>query len=206
MPTILCYGDSNTWGSVPGKTRRYDVDERWPALLRKALPAHYEIIEEGQPGRTTIHDDPVEGEKNGLRYLKPCLESHVPDLVLILLGTNDLKHRFGLSAYDIAQGAAKLATQTLAFNSPAKKLGPQVLLISPPPVFEVGYFTDMFAGAEAKSQDFAKHYAQFARALGCSFFDAGTVVRSCEREGIHWQVGQHKLLAEALAPMIKKII
>ncbi|NQZ32677.1 MAG: SGNH/GDSL hydrolase family protein [Oceanospirillaceae bacterium] len=205
MPTIVCFGDSNTWGSVPNKLRRYNISERWPALLRAALPHDFEVIEEGQPGRTTVHDDPFEGEKNGLRYLKPCLESHVPDLVLIMLGTNDLKHRFGLSAYDIAQGAAKLAQEVLVFNSMAKKSPPKVLLIAPPPVYEVGFFADMFEDAALKSQQLAKHYAQFSKALGCSFFDAGSVVSSCKREGIHWPVEQHKLLANALTPIVENM-
>jgi len=206
MPTILCFGDSNTWGSVPRRTRRYDNDERWPALLRAALPNNFEVIEEGQPGRTTVHNDPFEGEKNGLRYLCPCLESHIPDLVLILLGTNDLKHRFGLSAYDIAQGASKLVEEVQKFKSMAKAVPPKVLLIAPPPVYEVGFFANMFSGAALKSQSLAKYYAQFARALGCEFFDAGSVVNSCHKEGIHWQVEQHKYLADALTPIVASIM
>jgi len=206
MPTILCFGDSNTWGSVPRRTRRYNNNERWPALIRATLSNDFEIIEEGQPGRTTIHDDPFEGEKNGLRYLTPCLESHIPDLVIILLGTNDLKHRFGLSAYDVALGAAKLAEECLKFKSMARATSPKVLLVSPPPVYEVGFFANMFAGAAVKSQELAKYYKEFARGLGCEFFDAGTVVTSCKKEGIHWQVEQHKFLADALAPVVKEIM
>jgi len=206
MPTILCFGDSNTWGCVPRRTRRYNNNERWPALIRAALSNDFEIIEEGQPGRTTVHDDPFEGEKNGLRYLTPCLESHIPDLVIILLGTNDLKHRFGLSAYDVALGSAKLAEECLKFKSMARATSPKVLLVSPPPVYEVGFFANMFAGAAAKSQDLAKYNKEFARGLGCEFFDAGTVVTSCKKEGIHWQVEQHKFLADALVPVVKEIM
>ena len=205
MPTILCFGDSNTWGSVPRRARRYNNNERWPALLRAALSNDFEIIEEGQPGRTTLHDDPFEGEKNGMRYLKPCLESHIPDLVIILLGTNDLKHRFGLSAYDVALGASKLVEECLKFKSMARATPPKVLLVSPPPVYEVGFFSNMFAGAAVKSQDLAKYYKEFARGLGCEYFDAGTVVTSCKKEGIHWQVEQHKFLADALAPIVNEI-
>jgi lysophospholipase L1-like esterase len=205
MTTILCFGDSNTWGAVPEEDRRYSVTERWPALLRGALPMNYELIEEGQPGRTTVHDDPFELERNGLRYLRPCLESHVPDLVLIMLGTNDLKHRFGLSPYDITQGVSRLVEETLKFECSTKKKSPSVLLISPPPIHEVGFFADMFAGGAAKSQYLAEYYESCANDLGCSFIDAGSIVRSCEKEGIHWGIEQHKLLANALLKKIQEL-
>lgn len=205
MPTILCYGDSNTWGSVPNEDRRYGLTERWPCLLREALPDGYEVIEEGQPGRTTVHDDPFEGEKNGLRYLIPCLESHIPDLVIILLGTNDLKQYLGLSAYDISRGAAKLAKEALSFRSRTKKQPPQVLLVSPPSVHEIGAFADMFQGAAKKSQQLAFHYRQRAKELGCAFFDAGSVVKSCPLEGIHWQPEQHQKLSEKLVLQVQAL-
>lgn len=202
MKTILCFGDSNTWGAVPGEERRYGIDERWPALVRKALPEGYELIEEGQPGRTTVHDDPFEGEKNGLRYLRPCLESHLPDLVVILLGTNDLKYRYHLSAFDIAHGAARLVQEVLSFENWTKSETPQVLLVSPPPIYEVGDLTHMFAGGEAKSQQLARFYEERAKELSCTFFDAGSVIESCPKEGVHWQVAEHRKLAEALVPQI----
>lgn len=202
MSTVLCFGDSNTWGAVPNEDRRYGRDERWPSLLRNALPDGYELIEAGQPGRTTVHDDPFEGEKNGLRYLRPCLESHLPDLVIIMLGTNDLKHHLGLSAYDISRGAGRLVEEVLRFDNWAKKQKPKVLLIAPPQVHEVGFFADMFAGAAVKSQQLSYHYHQRAEELGCAFFDAGTVVESCPIEGIHWQQEQHQRLAAALTTQV----
>ncbi len=205
MKTILCFGDSNTWGTVPDEDRRYDLTERWTSLLKNALPAHFEVIEAGQPGRTTVHDDPFNAGRNGLQYLRPCLESHVPDLVLIMLGTNDLKHRFGLSPDDISCGVSVLVETVHKFDTACKKKAPKVLLISPPPIYEVGEFADMFAGGTAKSLSLAEYYQRSAEKLGCSFFDAGSVVTSCNKEGIHWDVEQHKLFANALVPVIQAI-
>lgn len=110
MKTILCYGDSNTWGYSPATQDRYGRDERWTGVLRNEIGEGYLVIEKGLGGRTTVWDDPVEGRhKNGETYLLPCLESHQPiDLVIILLGTNDLKRRFCVGAFDIAQGAGGL--------------------------------------------------------------------------------------------------
>ncbi len=206
MKTILCFGDSNTWGAIPGENRRYGPQERWPALLSDLLPVDWHIIEEGQPGRTTVLDDPFEGNKNGLKYLRPYLESHHPDLVVIMLGTNDLKHRFGLSASDISRGAARLVEEVYRFTSFNSNKPPMVLLVSPPVVKELGHHKDMFMGAEEKSKALAHCYAQRADELQCAFFDAGSVVESCPVEGVHWQVEQHEKMAKAMSAKIISIL
>jgi lysophospholipase L1-like esterase len=102
IKTVLCYGDSNTWGSDPETGERFAPEVRWPGVLRQALGEGYWVVEEGLNGRTTVRDDPIEGaHKNGRTYLPACLEFHKPiDLVLIMLGTNDLKARFAASASD----------------------------------------------------------------------------------------------------------
>lgn len=100
MKTIVCYGDSNTWGYDPVTMDRLPITQRWTGVLAQELGAGYRVIEEGLNGRTTVWDDPIEGYKNGKEYLIPCLETHRPiDLITILLGTNDLKMRFSVSAY-----------------------------------------------------------------------------------------------------------
>lgn len=206
MPRVLCFGDSNTWGTVPGESRRYDENERWPALLKTALVTEAEVIEEGQQGRTLVHNNPFQGEKSGQRYLRDRLEKYTPDIVLILLGTNDLKKRFALCADDVAKSAAHLAEQTQQFKSSSLQKTVKVLLIAPPAVLEVGFFAKMYAGAAAKSMQFSKSYAMYAQKIGCAFFDAGSVVTSCTEEGIHWQKDQHQYLADALVPIIKDML
>ena len=134
MKTILCYGDSNTWGYNPSTGGRYPRDVRWPGVLRRELGDDYLVIEEGLNGRTTVWDDPIEGYKNGKEYLVPCLETHKPlDLVIILLGTNDLKVRFSVSAYDIANGAGALVQIVQKSEIGPGGRAPQVLLLAPPP-------------------------------------------------------------------------
>ena len=96
--SVLCYGDSNTHGQIPGggPLDRHDRQTRWPGVLQSELGPSWYVIEEGLSGRTTVHDDPIEGpQKNGRTYLRPCAQSHaILDLVIIMLGTNDLKARF----------------------------------------------------------------------------------------------------------------
>lgn len=204
MKRILCFGDSNTWGYDPVSQDRYDRDVRWPGVLRQKLGAGHEVIEEGLNGRTTVWDDPIEGYKNGRDYLIPCLETHRPlDLVIILLGTNDLKKRFSLSAYDIAQGAGVLVNEVQRSAAGRAGMAPPVLLLAPPPVVRLSGFAEMFEGAGEKSQRLGGHYRQVAEQFGCAFLDAGTVIVSSDVDGIHFDPDEHRKLGEAVAAKIR---
>lgn len=205
MKTILCFGDSNTWGYSPVDDRRYDSNQRWPALLTSRLPLGYQIIEQGQPGRTTFFDDPAAGLVNGNDSLIPCLEKYQPDYIVLMLGTNDLKTSFAQSADDISQNAAKLVQGILGFTSQNKQKSIRVCLIAPAIISEVGYFGHLFAGGAQKSQAFARYYAVRAEELGCEFFDAGSVVNSSPMDGIHWEEDQHRKMAEALSIKLKNM-
>ena len=207
MKRILCYGDSNTWGYNPVTQDRFDKVGRWTGQLSRMLGGDYDVIEEGLNGRTTVWDDPIEGYKNGREYLIPCLESHRPlDLVIIMLGTNDLKKRFSLSAYDIAEGAGVLVQIVQKSNAGMLGAAPAVLLIAPPPVEKLTAFAEMFEGAEVKSQKFAEHYRRVAAELGCPCFDASTVIVSSDLDGIHFEQSEHARLGQALAVRVREII
>ena len=133
MKTVLCFGDSNTWGHHAPLGDRFDENTRWGSRLRTLLGEDYRVIEEGQRGRTTVWDDPVENRLAGLTYLWPCLDSHAPiDLVVIMLGTNDCKPYFGLHPQNIADGAGRLVdmVQKCAFGP--NDTAPKVLLVSQP--------------------------------------------------------------------------
>jgi lysophospholipase L1-like esterase len=210
MRTILCYGDSNTYGTVPMQDldddRRFGHGERWVSVMREQLGTDWWVVEEGLPGRTTVLVDPIEGlYKNGLTYLTPCLESHRPvDIVAIALGTNDLKARFGMPASDIAAGAGILV-ETVAKALAAFGGSAQVLLIAPPPIFEAGCLAEMFAGGAAKSQAFATHYRAVAHRLGTAFLDAGSLIESSKVDGIHFDLPQHRKLGQAVAAAVAKL-
>ena len=208
MRTILCYGDSNTWGSDPETGDRFPEDTRWPGVLRRALGDGYRVIEEGLPGRTTVREDPIEGDyKDGRAYLRPCLESHRPiDLVTLMLGTNDLKERFGSSASDIAQGAASLAEMVLRSGCGPEGGAPVVLLVAPPPVGRLTEMAQMFEGSEEKSLEFSGHYRRFAEQSGCEFLDAAEVIVSSDVDGIHLDAGEHRKLGEAVAARIREVL
>lgn len=203
MKTILCYGDSNTWGCRDDGPRRYALPERWPGILQARLGAGYHIIEEGLPGRTTVLDDPYEDSRSGLAYLLPCLDSHNPDVVLLLLGTNDLKRRFDISAWDIAMGAAKLVRAIRSTPCTSEGLPPEVCLMAPPPVLEIGPYASMFEGASAKSRELPALYRRVAEEAGVPFVDASSIVEPSPTEGLHWRQTEHVKLAAAMADFVR---
>lgn len=208
IKTVLCYGDSNTWGSDPETGERFALDVRWPGVLRRTLGEGYWVIEEGLGGRTTVRDDPIEGDhKNGRTYLEACLESHKPiDLVTIMLGTNDLKARFGASASDITQGAASLAEMALRSGCGPEGKAPLVVLISPPAVGKLTDMAEMFEGSEEKSGRFSGHYRRFAEQYDCGFLDASEIIASSDIDGIHLEAGEHRRLGEAVAGHVRSAL
>ncbi|MFP4055636.1 MAG: SGNH/GDSL hydrolase family protein [Candidatus Brocadiia bacterium] len=204
---ILCFGDSNTWGYDPRTAERYPPEVRWPSVLARELGSSAHVIAEGCSGRTTVWDDPIEGNKSGLRYLVPCLESHKPlDLVVLLLGTNDLKKRFSLSAYDIANGAGRLVDAIGASGSGRGGGAPRVLLLAPPPTGSLTDFAEMFEGAGEKSQKFAHHFRRVAEERGCAFLDAGQAVASSEVDGVHLDPEAHQALGLAVAAKVRSLL
>ena len=207
MKRILCYGDSNTWGHDPVTKDRFDAKTRWPRVLGQTLGRDYEVIEEGLGGRTTVWDDPIEGYKNGREYLIPCLESHRPlDLVIILLGTNDLKKRFSLSPYDIALGAGVLVRVVQGSQSGREGTGPLVLLLAPPPTVALTEYAEMFEDAGRKSQKFREHYWRVAKELGCAYLDTSVVIVSSPLDGIHFEGEEHRKLGKAVAVKVKELL
>jgi lysophospholipase L1-like esterase len=218
MKTILCYGDSNTYGTKPIDINlleipfeptyyRYPKDKRWTGILQKELGGEFEVIEEGLNGRTTVFDDPVEGiHKNGLTYLVPCLESHAPiDLVILMLGTNDLKKRFSLSAFDIAFSVGVLVKTIQASKSGPNGTSPKVLILCPPPLGKLTYFEDLFDDGIEQSKNLAQNYKKIANLYGCSFMDVGEIIKPSDIDGVHYDEEDVAKLGKEVARMVKKI-
>ena len=210
MKTVLCYGDSNTYGYIPETGMRYSKDIRYPGRLQMLLGDEYTVIEEGCNGRTTIHDDPIDGWKNGLDYLRPCLNSHKPvDIVILMLGSNDLKHTFRLTAEQIADGAGVLVDVIKEFTAEKQGYVPEIILVSPPEI-GTGIRTSPFYGAffeEAviESKKFPECYKKIADSKGCIFFDAAKYIYPSETDSLHLTPEGHRILADELLNVVKAI-
>lgn len=207
MYEILCFGDSNTWGYNPATGERFPRDVRWTGVLQSELGPPYHVIEEGLNGRTTVWEDPVEGDKMGKRHLVPCLESQAPlDLVILMLGTNDLKQRFSAPSTDIAGGVGVLLEIIASSTAGSRAKAPPVLLVAPVPLGRLSAWADMFQGGTEKSRALGRLYADLAREHGCAFFDAGSLIKCSDVDGVHFDAPAHRMLGEAVAREVKKIL
>ena len=214
MKHILCYGDSNTYGLSPewvhGQFGRHDYSVRWPGRLQALLGPEYRVIEEGLSGRTTVFEDYVTPYRNGADYLRPCLETHAPlDLVIIMLGTNDCRNQFGVSPGEIAMGLGRLIQMV---KDPTVYMGmpvPKVLVAVPVPVGEAALkLPDGITTMESieKSRALAERYRRTADMYGCDYIDLGQVASTTDFEGIHLDAAAHAAVAEAMAAKIREIL
>jgi lysophospholipase L1-like esterase len=166
----------------------------------------YWVDEEGQCGRTTCREDPVEGDMNGLRQLVPILESHKPiDIVVVMLGTNDLKIRYSPCPYDIARGAGRIVTAIKDSRTGPENTSPRVVMVCPPPTVRSPVFEPMFGDSVELSKKLPPYYEQFARETGAVFLDAGKVIKTSTVDGIHLDPEEHRKLAEAVAAVVKDL-
>jgi lysophospholipase L1-like esterase len=201
MKNILCFGDSNTWGYTPLSGVRYSINERWPRVLQANLGDKYHIIEEGLSGRTIASHMQDRPQRSGQELLPALLESHRPlDLVIIMLGTNDLQHCFNLSAEEIASNI-KIFCLMIKNNEFIKQHKPEtkILLISPP------HLAELPIEGQLKSKQLAQYYSQVATELDIEFLDADHFVKTTNIDGIHWTKEQHNKFGEILSTTVKEI-
>lgn len=211
MKTILCYGDSNTWGYKPDGTGRYPKHLRWTSILQKELGDDYDIISEGLNGRTTVWNDPVRGEyRNGKKYLLPCLHTHKPlDLVILFLGSNDLKPRFSVSSHDIAQSVEMLVNIIKKSETGPNMTSPEILVIIPPPILipkqarEFDHLVPEFEKAVEKSKNFSRDFTEVL-SHQCPLIDSSKLIKTSEIDGMHLDPDQHAILGKAVANYIKR--
>lgn len=210
MRAVLCYGDSNTHGQIPGGSAldRYSFPERWPGVLQRELGSGWRVIEEGLSGRTTVRDDPIEGPwKNGRTYLRPCMMSHAPlDLIIIMLGTNDLKARFNQPASEVAMAIGCLVHDIRELAPGPAGKPPEIMVVSPPPMHDdIKEWDQIFKNGPPKSRELALQFEIIADSLEVHFFDAGSVIECDPADGFHLNREAHNGLGVALAREVEAI-
>jgi lysophospholipase L1-like esterase len=207
--TVVCYGDSNTHGADPVTFGRLPRDVRWTGVLASELGAAAVVVEEGLNGRTTIWDDPFMDGRNGKPYLLPCLRSHQPvDVLVLMLGTNDLKSIYGRAAHEIAAGAGALVDIALTSGAGPGGRAPRTLLVAPP---RLGPATDRselwgYGEARATSEQLPRLYATLAALKGVEFLDAAALVGGDPADGVHLGPTDHGILGRAIAQAVRGLL
>jgi lysophospholipase L1-like esterase len=219
---ILAFGDSLTYGAnpIPGGAR-HAYEDRWPTALERGLGGSARVIAEGLGGRTTVHDDHFTlADRNGARVLPTLLASHSPlDLVVIMLGTNDLKPFLGRTAFEASKGIGRLieiihghaaADNANAARGERRSPAPKIIIVAPPPLgptdhLEMHAHFDLDA-AIAESKRFSEWYRRRADEYGVGFFDAGTVATAHVADGVHLDAASTRAIGEGLVPVVKQVL
>lgn len=213
MKRILCYGDSNTWGQIPGSGNRYDENSRWTGQLQALLGCNYRVIEAGISGRTTSFDDPTFDYRNGRKgFGYALLEANPIDLLIVSLGTNDLKFT---DAAGSARGLKSLLrsvgyTYNLAVNDiTGTTARPEILVVSPIsllPEIDKRMPPSSLCGKYEESKHFAEHYRPLCQEIGVHFMDAAEIVEADAADCVHMSADSHKKLGKAIFSKVKDIL
>jgi lysophospholipase L1-like esterase len=213
MKSILCYGDSLTYGAnpVPGGPR-HEFADRWPGALEGKLAGKVRVFPEGLGGRTTVFDDWMTGaDRNGARILPTLLRSHGPlDMVIIMLGTNDLKPFLGRTAQEASNGVRRLVQIVRGSSLEEGHPEPKIIVMAPPLISDTKHPEMLlhFGGGAVieESKLFAKWYKQRAAEAGVAFFDAATVARPDPADGVHLDAANTRAIGEALVPLVSELL
>lgn len=208
---VVCFGDSLTWGFNPVDKSRYGHDVRWTRRLQMELGTDYYVIEEGVNGRTTVFEDPTRGDKNGLAHLATVRKTHMPiDVLVIMLGSNDLQDRFNMSAEAIGLAMGRVLFEATRATDDVEGRAPKVLLMAPPPLGDFsgleyeGLYSNDHGGVQSKR--IAAVYARLADQYGTAFFDAGSVVAPSSVDAVHLEAAPQADLARAIAREVRKLV
>jgi lysophospholipase L1-like esterase len=212
VKTILCFGDSITWGSNPeAGGARHAREDRWPEVMRQALGPGYHVMAEGLRGRTTAFAlNQADCDRNGAAILPTLLFTHAPlDLVIIMLGTNDLQTIVCGKAVGALQGMRRLVEIVQNHSHRVKGRGaPKVLIVAPPHLTGTDdlFFADLFEDMVAQSRKIAPYYAALAAEMGAGFFDAATAASASPIDGVHLDAANTRAIGAALAPVVRDIL
>jgi lysophospholipase L1-like esterase len=211
MKTVLAYGDSLTWGVNVAAMRRHAHEDQWPAVVESLLGGAVSMINASLGGRSTMFDDhSVVSDRNGARILPTVLGMFDPiDLIVIMLGTNDLKTFINGSAVAAAQGMKRLVEIVRTFPYESGAPAPKILIVSPPPVTELGPTPafPLLSPRTTEGAELATYFKIVADNAGCEFFDAATVANTTGGgDGVHLDAPNSRAIGVALAPIVARLL
>lgn len=202
MKNILAFGDSNTWGLIPGTKERYSNEIRWTGLVQNKLN-DTKIIEEGLCGRTTVFEDEIRPFRKGVDTLPLILESASPlDGVIIMLGTNDCKTYYHANPHVIGKGLERCIEEIEKYVAPEK-----VLVVSPihlgDDVWQSTKDPEFDTDSVNRSKELANTYKKIAEKRGNTFLAASSYASPSKRDDEHLDEKGHEALATAITRKIE---
>lgn len=208
LKNILCFGDCNTFGKDE-QGNRYPRHIRWTGKTQQLLGDEYYLIEEGLEGRTTVWDDPLLAHRCGMTALPISLLTHKPlDLVIISLGTNDLKRYFRASAEDIAEGMKQLVQKVQITSGIGQDKGAaKILIFAPTPVGERisrSRSLEYDETSRTKSMELGALYRRVAEDKHCYFLDGANFAKT-GADQLHLDEESHLRTAEEMAKKMQEI-
>ena len=211
MKTVLCYGDSLTWGMNAATLKRHAYEDLWPSVVEMQLGGAVRMINASLGGRSTSFDDhSVVADRNGVRVLPTILGTFDPiDLVVFMLGTNDMKTWINGSAVAAAQGMRRLVEIVRGYPYEGGAPAPKILIVSPPPATELAPFDalPLLSPRTAEGIDLPAKYRVVAETAGCEFFDAATVSSTKGGgDGVHLDAGNTRAIGQAVAPIVARML
>lgn len=211
MKTILAYGDSLTFGYVPaGGGARHAFADRWTSVLEQRLAGQARVIAEGLNGRMTAFDDhTAASDRNGARILPTLLDTHQPlDLVIVMLGSNDIKTFMAGSAFAAAAGMKRLAEIIRTFPYVGGQTAPKVLLMAPPLLVQSPLNTAPASVSPRSGDDhlFHHYYSRAAEEIGAGYFNAASVAVADPADGVHLDAANTRAIGEGLVPVVKSML
>ena len=205
MKSILCFGDSNTFGFVPVDGSRYQITQRWSGILKKHFEDKFNVIEAGCNNRTCIADNPSGELFTGYKAIMPYLESHNSDLALVIiaLGVNDLQFAYNLSALKVAEGLKKI------ISCIKQKTKANILVLIPD---EIGknvlnsFFSQMFDESSIEKSKYLPDLLESAaKETGCYFLNLNKIAKTSEKDGLHYEPAEHEKIANLVCEKISEI-
>jgi len=211
MNKILIYGDSNTWGFIPGTAERYSTEIRWPKIVQKELGQDFEIIENGISGRTTCFDIGWGECKNGKEGLGFALLSTYPlDGVVVMLGSNDILLRDAAKAKAGLDDLVRIIKNANHYYRcyPNIFLKEPKILIVAPPLFHKNVDNSPIEYAHGKFDEavkFVKYCQDVAKSYNVDFLDGSKYAQASEIDSVHLTANSHLELGKQVALKLKEM-
>ena len=206
MKQILAFGDSNTWGLIPGTAERYPEHIRWTGLLQKAVsPLGFRVLEDGVCGRTTVFRDPARQGLRGIDSISRHARTKGLAAVILMLGTNDCKKVFRASPEEIGRGLDRCVA---AFEElvPADR----ILVLSPLQLGEDVWQPDKDPAFDRQSVQTSKAlrevYRSVAAGRGNLFMAASDHAAASHADEEHLNAEGHERLAAAIWKKLRESV